>query len=61
MLTENKSRVVQVRLTEKDYTTLNTIAQRVNMTVSQYVRLLIQGALTTAKTQAKGTPDNAHK
>lgn len=61
MLTENKTRIVRTRMTENDYNALNTIAEHIGMTVSEYVRLLVQRAIATAKTLPKGTTDHAHK
>ncbi len=60
MLSNNKKRIVHVRFTATDFDALTQIAERVGMTVSEYVRLLVKGALVKAS-PPKDTPDNAHK
>ena len=49
MLTNNKKRIVHIRFTAADFDALTQIAERVGMTVSEYVRLLVKGALVKAK------------
>ncbi len=60
MLTENKTRQVAFRLTASDFEYLYNTAQRLGMTVSEYVRLLVQNAIISAKcatsTAKKDTP-----
>ena len=49
MLTENKTRQVAFRLTSNDFDYLYSTTQRHGMTVSEYVRLLVQSAIINAK------------
>ncbi len=58
MLTDNKTRQVAFRLTASDFDYLYNTAQKLGMTVSEYVRLLVQSAITTAK---KGVTNTAKK
>lgn len=60
MLSNNKKRIVHIRFTVTDFEALTEIAERVGMTVSEYVRLLVKGALIKA-TPPRSTPDHAHK
>ncbi len=60
MLSNNKKRIVHVRLTATDFDALSDIAQRVGMTVSEYVRLLVKGALVKAQ-PPRSAPDNEDK
>lgn len=60
MLTNNKKRIVHIRFTAADFDALTQIAERVGMTVSEYVRLLVKGALVKAK-PPRSTPDNENE
>ena len=60
MLSNNKKRIVHVRFTATDFDTLTEIAERIGMTVSEYVRLLVKGALVKAS-PPKVAPDNENK
>lgn len=51
MISENKSKTVQVRVSESDHKYLLIIAKMVGMTPSQYVRSLIQATVNAAKVQ----------
>lgn len=53
MISENKSKTVQVRISETDYTYLHVVSKMVGMTPSQYVRSLIQASVNAAKVQEK--------
>lgn len=55
MLTDNKTRQVAFRLTASDFDYLYNTAQKLGMTVSEYVRLLVQSAITSAKKCATST------
>ena len=60
MLLNNKKRIVHIRFTATDFDALSKIAERVGMTVSEYVRVLVKGALVNA-TPSKDAPDNENK
>ncbi len=60
MLSNNKKRIVHIRFTVTDFDALMQIAERVGMTVSEYVRLLVKGALVKA-TSPKDAPNHANK
>lgn len=51
MISENKSKTVQVRVSESDYKYLLIISKMVGITPSQYVRSLIQATVNAAKVQ----------
>ena len=60
MLSNNKKRIVHIRLTVTDFNALSDIAISVGMTVSEYVRLLVKGALVKAQ-PPRNTPDHENK
>ena len=60
MLSNNKKRIVHIRFTAADFDALSEIAERVGMTVSEYVRLLVKSALVKAK-QPSGVRNHADK
>lgn len=60
MLSNNKKRIVHIRFTANDYDALSDIAERVGMTVSEYVRLLVKSALAKAK-PPKDAPTDENK
>lgn len=51
MITENKNKTIQVRVSESDHRYIQVISQMVGMTPSQYVRSLIQATVNAAKIQ----------
>lgn len=51
MLTENKNKTIQVRITETDFKYLLVVSQMVGMSPSQYVRSLIQATVNAARVQ----------
>lgn len=51
MISDNKSKTVQVRVSESDHKYLLIISKMVGMTPSQYVRSLIQATVNAAKVQ----------
>lgn len=51
MISENKTKVVQVRVSESDHKYLLIVAKIAGMTPSQYVRSLIQATVNAAKVQ----------
>lgn len=51
MITENKTKTIQVRVSESDHRYILVISQMVGMTPSQYVRSLIQATVNAAKVQ----------
>lgn len=51
MVSENKSKTVQVRVSESDYSYLLVVSKMVGMTPSQYVRSLISASVNAAKVQ----------
>lgn len=51
MISENKTKVIQVRVSESDHKYLLIVAKVVGMTPSQYVRSLIQATVNAAKVQ----------
>lgn len=53
MVSENKNKTLQVRLSESDHRYLLVVAKMVGLTPSQYVRSLIQATVNAAKVQEK--------
>lgn len=51
MISENKTKTVQVRVSETDHKYLIIISKLVGMTPSQYVRSLIQATVNAARIQ----------
>ena len=51
MISENKTKTVQVRVSETDHKYLIIISKMVGMTPSQYVRSLIQAHVNAARIQ----------
>jgi hypothetical protein len=51
MISENKTKTVQVRVSETDHKYLIIISKMVGMTPSQYVRSLIQATVNAARIQ----------
>lgn len=51
MIKENKSKTIQVRVSETDHKYLQIVAKMVGMTTSQYVRSLIQATVNAARVQ----------
>lgn len=60
MLSNNKKRIVHIRFTASDFDALSDMAARVNMTVSEYVRLLVKSALVKAPLP-RSAPDNENE
>ena len=60
MLTNNKKRIVHIRFTAGDFDALSEMAMRVNMTVSEYVRLLVKSALVKVP-HPRSAPNNENK
>lgn len=60
MLSNNKKRIVHIRFTATDFDALSEIAERVGMTVSEYVRLLVKSALVKAS-PPRSTPADENK
>lgn len=53
MISENKSKTIQVRITETDYKYLLYVSSLVGLTTSQYVRSIITATVNAAKAQEK--------
>ena len=51
MISDNKTKTVQVRLSEDDYRYLTVVSTMTGMTISQYVRSLIQATVNAVKVQ----------
>lgn len=51
MITENKNKTLQVRISESDHRYLLIVSKMVGLTPSQYVRSLIQATVNAAKVQ----------
>lgn len=51
MISENKTKTVQVRVSEDDYRYLTVVSTMTGMTISQYVRSLIQATVNAVKVQ----------
>lgn len=58
MLTKNKSKTLQVRLTEDDYEYLTEASYMMGTTPSAYVRQLVQMAINAAKIAKKSIEEN---
>lgn len=53
MISENKSKTIQVRVTEADYKYLQMVSAMCGMNPSQYVRTLIKATVNAAKVKEK--------
>lgn len=50
-LTENKTRSVTLRMTDKEYDYLNAVSYLAGMTISKYLRTLVDASVNAAKLQ----------
>lgn len=51
MISEKKEKKICVRMSECDYDYLHAVSYMAGMTVSQYVRILVQATVSAAKVQ----------